>query len=325
MRCGIKRSPVYGRPSMRDLVRSPTFRLALHLLSLGFVGFAVWTLKGRWDSEASVAVAVMPTAFAVASMAGAMWLLALAWAVLMRRMTGVSVPLQEFVATYAGAALGKYLPAKVGQPMLRIAGVAVHGVTARSVMASMGIEILAWFSAGALVSGVLLLVGSGAQGVLSSMSTLGRYVVALASVGTIVLATVDRSRIPPRIRELLALEGQGALLPPAVVILHLGSWALWALHGVFVLAAVSSLPLDVAVSASALFVAAPIAGFLALPLPAGIGVRESLLVLGLTPIIGAPAGLAAALVSRAVSLVGDLVLWLLFARKRGAPAGEPLA
>lgn len=305
---------------MRDLVRSPAFRLALHLLSLAFVGFAVWTLKQRWDSEASVAVAWGPMLFAAAAMVGAMWLLALAWAVLIRRMTGVAVPLTEFVATYAGAALGKYLPAKVGQPMLRIAGVAAHGVSARSVIASMGIEILAWFAAGALVSGALLSLGSGTHGVLAPVSTLSRYVVAFAGVVTLMLAVVDRSHLPTRIRALLTLDGEGPLLPPAVVLLHLASWGLWAVHGVFALAAVSPLPLGAAVSASALFVLAPIAGFLALPLPAGIGVRESLLVLGLSSIVGAPAALAAALLSRAVSLVGDIALWALFARKRGSGA-----
>ena len=49
---------------------------------------------------------------------------------------------------------------------------------------------------------------------------------------------------------------------------------------------------EVACSAAPIFLLAQLGGFLALPVPAGAGVREAILVLGLEPSLGAPAALA---------------------------------
>jgi hypothetical protein len=49
-------------------------------------------------------------------------------------------------------------------------------------------------------------------------------------------------------------------------------------------------------------------GFVVIIAPAGAGIREVLLVAALTPVIGGPAALAVALVSRAVTTVSDLLV-----------------
>jgi uncharacterized membrane protein YbhN (UPF0104 family) len=99
-------------------------------------------------------------------------------------------------------------------------------------------------------------------------------------------------------------------------LIHVGSWLLWALHGLLLSQAVGVVDLPSATYAAAFYVLAPIAGFLALPMPAGVGVQESFTVLGLIPLVGSANALAAALLSRTASLIADVLLWLALSRKR---------
>lgn len=70
----------------------------------------------------------------------------------------------------------------------------------------------------------------------------------------------------------------------------------------------------------AVFAAAWIAGLLTPGAPGGLGVRETVLTLGLTPLVGGPAALSAALLHRGVSIAGDVLcfaLGLLLPRSQG--------
>jgi uncharacterized membrane protein YbhN (UPF0104 family) len=58
-----------------------------------------------------------------------------------------------------------------------------------------------------------------------------------------------------------------------------------------------------------LYVLAPIASFLAIVAPAGVGVREAIVSIGLAPIAGPTPALAAAIVSRAISLAVEVGVW----------------
>jgi uncharacterized membrane protein YbhN (UPF0104 family) len=64
-----------------------------------------------------------------------------------------------------------------------------------------------------------------------------------------------------------------------------------------------------AVYGCGLYVLGPIAGILALATTSGIGVREAVMSIGLSPVVGAAPALAAAIVSRATSLVVDGLVW----------------
>jgi hypothetical protein len=283
-------------------------RIALTAVALAFVAWAAWTLHARWQHAA---VAVEPWAVAAAGLAvlATMLLIALGWAVLVRAMTAPAAPpLSRLLAVYASSSLGKYLPGKLGQPVLRITGLAAQGTPAAAVTASMLIEILSWMATGALFAALLFAVGNDSTDALS-LRAYALPIGALALLGSIGLAAIDRRHFAKLARVLGVAAGRGPLLPWAVLLLHAGSWAVWAVHALLLASAVGA-DLPAATYAAGFFVLAPIAGFLALPLPAGVGVRESLVVLGLLAAVGAEAALAAALLSRALTLAADVVLWL---------------
>jgi hypothetical protein len=186
----------------------------------------------------------------------------------------------------------------------------------------MGVELVSWGATGTCVAALLLAVGRADAGAI-----LGRYAPVIAGLcitGLIALATVDRTRYPAFVRRLIGAEGSGSVLPWTMPLVHLIAWAVWAAHGVVLAMAVGVTELSSAIYAASFFVLAPIAGVIALPMPAGVGVRESFTVLGLVPLVGAGNALAAALISRAASLAADVVLWLMFVRAAGEPAALEL-
>jgi hypothetical protein len=62
------------------------------------------------------------------------------------------------------------------------------------------------------------------------------------------------------------------------------------------------------------FALASVAGLLVVPLPAGAGVREAVLVVALSPVLPAGQSLLLALVSRAILTAGDLTVAAVAAR-----------
>ena len=89
---------------------------------------------------------------------------------------------------------------------------------------------------------------------------------------------------------------------------HALYWLTWAAHG-YLAARSVGISSAHAWSGSAFYVLAPIAGILALATPSGIGVREAVLSMGLAPLVGTAPAVAAAIVSRAVSLLVDCLVW----------------
>ena len=102
----------------------------------------------------------------------------------------------------------------------------------------------------------------------------------------------------------------GPLGPVRLPAVQLGYWALVAVHGNRLSSALGASP-QAAFSAMGFYVLASVAGFIVLAAPAGLGVREAVLVTGLTPSIGPAAALGAALFSRVLWLVADVVTWIL--------------
>ena len=93
-----------------------------------------------------------------------------------------------------------------------------------------------------------------------------------------------------------------------VPIVHIGYWALWALHGILISHAVGA-DLSLSIASSGLYVLAPVVGFLAVAAPAGIGVREAVISMGLASHLGPAPALAAAILSRGISLLADILAW----------------
>jgi uncharacterized membrane protein YbhN (UPF0104 family) len=93
------------------------------------------------------------------------------------------------------------------------------------------------------------------------------------------------------------------------LVLHVVAWGLWALHAWLVARAVGA-SATATIASLPFFILSPVAGFLALLAPAGAGVREAIISIGLTSAVGPKAALAAALMTRVASLVADGGNWL---------------
>jgi uncharacterized membrane protein YbhN (UPF0104 family) len=146
-----------------------------------------------------------------------------------------------------------------------------------------------------------------------------------SALGALVLLLVDRSVYPDKVRALLAPEGSGPILPPGLPLAQLIYWGLVALHG-YAMSLALGAPQEAALTAMGFYVIAQVAGFVVLAAPAGLGVREAVLVTGLTPAVGAAGALGAAVISRALSLIAELLLWIAARALWGgtqAPAPEP--
>jgi uncharacterized membrane protein YbhN (UPF0104 family) len=69
-------------------------------------------------------------------------------------------------------------------------------------------------------------------------------------------------------------------------------------------------PFEPSLSWIGLFILAPIAGFLAMVAPGGLGVREAILSFALSPSMGPSKALAVALLARGAYILSEIVAWL---------------
>jgi glycosyltransferase 2 family protein len=188
----------------------------------------------------------------------------------------------------------------------------------------------------------LIAIGTGAVmglfGLLSPELPLARpLLVAAALGGLVLLAGLARpavfNRMVSGLARLLRRDLPDATVtPPALalaVLLECLGWTMLGVH-LWLLArplGASSATLPVTVGVFAL---AFVAGLVLVPLPAGLGVREGLLVAALAPSLGTGVAVTAALLSRLVLVVVDLALAagtgaLGLARRSAARAGGPAA
>ncbi len=280
----------------------------LMVVALLFVGYAAWDLSRRWESG-SVEVDWVLVFVSVVPLAIGSFLQGFGWIALIRGTTKADVPTGPALSLYLDSQLARYTPGKVGLPVVRMAGAKRIGVAAGAVGSSLALEMLSWVAVGGIFGFALLSATSQhSAGVTQVMGRWGLPMLAACALGLIVLLAVDRRRFPGFVRRLLKAEGTGALVPPVLPLVQSLYWLSWAAHGYFVSCSVG-LDGTGSIATSGLYVLAPVAGFLALAVPAGVGVREAVLAVGLAPTLGSAPALAAALLSRGVSLVADLVAW----------------
>ncbi|MFO7179279.1 MAG: lysylphosphatidylglycerol synthase domain-containing protein [Pseudomonadota bacterium] len=283
-------------------------RPVLGLLAFAFVVATAIDLAARWD-ERAVAVDVR---FAIASLvpvvAGVL-IQGIAWVALAERMAGQPTPRRAALALYFDSQLARYTPGKVGLPIVRMAGAPRLGLTARLVGTSVLIEMLSWCATGALV-GLLLITATSAptEGLVGILGQRSGALLGLPLLGAALLVAVDRQRLPAKVRGLLGLDGAGPLAPPSLALLQVVYWLTWAAHG-YLLARALGAESAPAAGTAGFSPLANVLGFLALAAPAGVGVREAVLVAGMSPVLGAPGALAAAVLSRVASLVADVGVW----------------
>jgi glycosyltransferase 2 family protein len=280
-------------------------------------GFFVATLAARWNDVISLKWRLDPGLFAAATVLLALsyGLVAWLWGLALGRYAGTRPSAGARIWFLSN--LARYVPGNIWSYVGAVELARREGVARRVTLAVMALTQV--LSVGvAVAAGLPVLLAERAR--LGRPALLGAVVVALLAG----LAVLFRGRLLELARRRMPGFDPAELTPSAgtVVWLVAGYAAYWAVTGLAFAALVAALhPLaagDVPLVMAA-YAAAYAAGFLALLTPAGLGVREGVLVVALAPVLPAGPALVVALVSRVwmmlVELAGAAVAHLV-ARRR---------
>lgn len=296
------------------------------LLSGVFVVGAAIDLSRRWDGR-NVNVDVLLCAMAMLPILLGNFIQGVGWILLVERMSGRSTPKLAAMSLYLDSQLARYAPGKVGLPLVRMEGAPRLGLSRSLVGVSVFIEAISWLATGA-ITGLSLLVVFGAPSD-SLVALAGPWLLpalAVALAGGLVLVTVDRRRAPLFVRTKLGLEGAGAIVPLRLPLVQIAYWCTWALHGYLIALALGAAA-GAALDTVAFVPLAAVLGMVAVAAPAGVGVREAVIAYGLAPVLGGAGALAAAVLSRVVFLIADVLAWIVargMAQHRALRASSPV-
>jgi uncharacterized membrane protein YbhN (UPF0104 family) len=300
--------------------RSRFLRWRIIVVLAVVAGFFAWTLSSRWHQVTSVKWSLDPAFFALACLACALSyaLVASLWAVALARVAPTSVLAGTRIWFLSN--LARYVPGNVWSFVGAVELARREGAPRRTTLAVMALTQ-------ALSVGLALLVGMPV--LIAEWARLGRPALlglaVLLALGLLALLwrpleRLVRGRYPDLgvvLDRLLrrgdrAAAGDAALVPPRGVVAALagGYVVYWVLVGLAFAALIRSL-FPLAASAIPLAVAGYAAGyavgFLSLLTPAGLGVREGMLVLALAPVMPAGPALLVALISRLWMMAFELL------------------
>jgi glycosyltransferase 2 family protein len=306
-------------------VRSTWFRAAGWVVALAIMWFAGRSLVRNWEALRSQPLDWQLQPGWIVLSALVVWamyaLLIVAWR---KMLEGWGQRLGAWTAAriWTVSSLGKYVPGKVWA----VAGMAIMSKES---------GVTPWAATGSAVILQALAVGTGAA--VAALTGAGALESARPGIHAALLGLVIASAAgillllwPPVLRRLLKLAGSDAGTAPAAggIVFGIGAniiaWigygvALWLLaRGLLPGAGLRLLP------AIAVFTASYLAGFLALLVPGGFGVREGLFILMLQGSIGIGAATALALASRLLLTItefGAAVPFLVY--PRGMPRVAP--
>ncbi|MBC7988370.1 MAG: flippase-like domain-containing protein [Luteimonas sp.] len=282
--------------------------------SIAFVGYVLSSLNIE-DLRAHLSVrTVMAIILAMLLYSLTVPISAYAWQRLLASL-GHRQPFVPLNAILLTTQAGKYLPGNVGQHLGRIGLALAQGIPAPVLVASMAYEVLLLMLAGVLVGlacsalsepGLALLL----QGRGAALAT--AIAVAVAGLGAIPLLGRYLPRLVARIaraRDFAAepLRAPGWTTPPLLIAIY--TLAYLVIGAATSLLAVGLFPearLDFALLTAA-FAIAWVVGFVTPGAPAGIGVREALLMLMLGGSMGAAETSLLILALRIVTTLGDML------------------
>lgn len=267
-------------------------------------GFFVATLAARWNDVISLKWRLEPGLFAVATalLALSYGLVACLWGLALHRAAGTRVAAGARIWFLSN--LARYVPGNVWSYVGAVELARREGVARRTTLAVMALTQV--LSVGvAVAAGLPVLLAERAR--LGRPALLGALVVAAVAA----LAAVFRRQLLGLARRRMPGFDPADLTPSAgtVALLAAGYAVYWAVTGLAFAALVASLyplaPADVPLVMAA-YAAAYAAGFLALLTPAGLGVREGVLVVALAPVLPAGPALVVALLSRVWMMLVEL-------------------
>jgi uncharacterized membrane protein YbhN (UPF0104 family) len=277
-------------------------------------GFFVATLAARWNDVISLKWRLDPGLFTLATVLLALsyGLVAWLWGLALGRYAGTRA--SSGARIWFLSNLARYVPGNIWSYVGAVELARREGVARRVTLAVMALTQV--LSVGvAVAAGLPVLLAERAR--LGRPALLGAVVVA-ALAG---LAVLFRGRLLELARRRVPGFDPRELTPSASTVAWLvAGYALyWAVTGLAFAALVAALhPLaagDVPLAVAA-YAAAYAAGFLALLTPAGLGVREGVLVVALAPVLPAGPALVVALVSR---------VWMMLVELAGAAVAQLVA
>jgi uncharacterized membrane protein YbhN (UPF0104 family) len=253
---------------------------------------------------------VWPFLVVACVLVGANFAQAMAWVELLERLAHRRLPRISLSSVYCAGQLARYTPGKVALLVVRVAGAKRLGLDPRLVASSVGLEVLSWMTVGMLLgTTALTLSGAELQGISQWLSRYSLLVAVSVIVGMLLLLFVDRSRFPKFALRAIRAEGTGPLLAWSVLAWQAVSWLGCVAQALLLPVSVGA-PFEPSLSWIGLFILAPIAGFLAMVAPGGLGVREAILSFALSPSMGPSKALAVALLARGAYILSEIVAWL---------------
>lgn len=241
---------------------------------------------------------------------------ALAWVALLRYLGWWTAPLSG-AGIFLTTQFAKYLPGNVGHYVGRAVLATRRGCPGPTVALSMTVELVILLGIGLLLSAPMLgMAAHKAQPAWHGWSVVRLLMLALLAVlacGIAIAFVLRRSSALARVRSLgsdlktaLSRPGDARWLSVSVLLSAVG----------FVLSGISLLVLDAtwqdfrlsqAAAVVSLYSVAWLVGVLTPGVPVGLGVREAILVEGLTPLFGAGQAASSALLFRLLTTLADVI------------------
>ena len=244
-------------------------------------------------------------ASSVFALLGTVLLLGL-WTSVLRGL-GASVPLAEAWRAFFVSQLGKYLPGLVWPALAQMEAGRRWGVR-RSVMLAANLLMIAVLVGSGTVIGLVLVPGAvGLAGVSGWLAWgLAAALLVVCLWPRLLTTAVDRAfsavhREPPHL----------TASPVAMVVSFgwaVGVWVLYGVHVWFLVHAVGGAGADAWVASVGAIALGWALGLVAVLAPAGVGVRDAVVMAVLTPLVGRSPALAVALASRGLLALTDVLL-----------------
>jgi len=236
----------------------------------------------------------------------------LSWRAVLHTLTPVEMSAHDSRAMYFCSQTGKYVPGSVWPALIQTELGARNHIPRRAVIVSYALTLTITLATAGVVSGLVL---ADARSITLALAAGG------ALVGGILLmfGLLHESGATRMVQWIATRRNRNADAPP--IELHPRNAArglMWA-SAYWVLLGGQAVALAVAISPDSIsardgllvagaFALAWLCGFLALPLPAGAGVREAVFAFALGPLLGRPTAIGLALVTRFVAVLLDLGL-----------------
>jgi len=283
-----------------------SWRRASVLLVLLGAGFMLARLDAREYRELSQRnlLLLVPATLAI-SLVIVGW--GLNWSLVLRsldRRVGLGRGLAVFLRTW----LGRYIPGTIPYHAARILAAESLGTTKTRVGASIAYETVLLLGSGALIGclGVLIGLGAGRSSLVYLLAAIPLFTVPFALQPRVLVPLANRVL---RLVQRPDIRADSFLSGRQTVASFLGYSLFHVVNGlsfVFVLLALQHGGVNLALAIGA-YTLAGVAGAVAIFVPAGIGVREGLLVGLLSSVMSPEEALLAAATARAVSVIADVL------------------